>query len=123
MIRVPPRSTRTDTLFPYTTLFRSPVSVRRGSGRRGMGAEARSQQPFQKAGKDAGRQSQAKAPGEADLSDGAEDEADHGVQERAPAAEGEGDRPEQDGRRDDEAGPGHEKQLRSVNKTDDAESA
>src|SRR3546814_20366378 len=23
MIRVPPRSTRTDTLFPYTTLFRS----------------------------------------------------------------------------------------------------
>src|SRR3546814_16697817 len=25
MIRVPPRSTRTDTLFPYTTLFRSGV--------------------------------------------------------------------------------------------------
>src|SRR3546814_17839067 len=25
MIRLPPRSTRTDTLFPYTTLFRSPV--------------------------------------------------------------------------------------------------
>src|SRR3546814_6764236 len=25
MIRPPPRSTRTDTLFPYTTLFRSPV--------------------------------------------------------------------------------------------------
>src|SRR3546814_10586657 len=24
MIRTPPRSTRTDTLFPYTTLFRSP---------------------------------------------------------------------------------------------------
>src|SRR3546814_17379263 len=24
MIRQPPRSTRTDTLFPYTTLFRSP---------------------------------------------------------------------------------------------------
>src|SRR3546814_13190271 len=24
MIRPPPRSTRTDTLFPYTTLFRSP---------------------------------------------------------------------------------------------------
>src|SRR3546814_12273049 len=33
MIRRPPRSTRTDTLFPYTTLFRSP-----GSGRRGPGA-------------------------------------------------------------------------------------
>src|SRR3546814_15939360 len=26
MIRRPPRSTRTDTLFPYTTLFRSPYS-------------------------------------------------------------------------------------------------
>src|SRR3546814_5659464 len=26
MIRRPPRSTRTDTLFPYTTLFRSPHS-------------------------------------------------------------------------------------------------
>src|SRR3546814_7276979 len=28
MIRRPPRSTRTDTLFPYTTLFRSPESRR-----------------------------------------------------------------------------------------------
>src|SRR3546814_16723178 len=27
MIRRPPRSTRTDTLFPYTTLFRSGVQV------------------------------------------------------------------------------------------------
>src|SRR3546814_8466117 len=27
MIRLPPRSTRTDTLFPYTTLFRSSGSV------------------------------------------------------------------------------------------------
>src|SRR3546814_19764254 len=27
MIRRPPRSTRTDTLFPYTTLFRSIVAV------------------------------------------------------------------------------------------------
>src|SRR3546814_11920456 len=27
MIRRPPRSTRTDTLFPYTTLFRSRVNV------------------------------------------------------------------------------------------------
>src|SRR3546814_2194441 len=34
MIRRPPRSTRTDTLFPYTTLFRSIwSSVRRASGR------------------------------------------------------------------------------------------
>src|SRR3546814_6803293 len=27
MIRRPPRSTRTDTLFPYTTLFRSPHDI------------------------------------------------------------------------------------------------
>src|SRR3546814_20066683 len=27
MIRRPPRSTRTDTLFPYTTLFRSPREI------------------------------------------------------------------------------------------------
>src|SRR3546814_2569610 len=34
MIRRPPRSTRTDTLFPYTTLFRSssPPPSRHGSG-------------------------------------------------------------------------------------------
>src|SRR3546814_8015528 len=32
MIRRPPRSTRTDTLFPYTTLFRSPRRRSRGSG-------------------------------------------------------------------------------------------
>src|SRR3546814_15487943 len=31
MIRRPPRSTRTDTLFPYTTLFRSPLSFREGN--------------------------------------------------------------------------------------------
>src|SRR3546814_14109444 len=29
MIRRPPRSTRTDTLFPYTTLFRSPACAAR----------------------------------------------------------------------------------------------
>src|SRR3546814_14854573 len=29
MIRRPPRSTRTDTLFPYTTLFRSPSNTMR----------------------------------------------------------------------------------------------
>src|SRR3546814_4402689 len=29
MIRRPPRSTRTDTLFPYTTLFRSAAAVRK----------------------------------------------------------------------------------------------
>src|SRR3546814_12863317 len=30
MIRRPPRSTRTDTLFPYTTLFRSQARTRAG---------------------------------------------------------------------------------------------
>src|SRR3546814_17410382 len=32
MIRRPPRSTRTDTLFPYTTLFRSRPDTRKGWG-------------------------------------------------------------------------------------------
>src|SRR3546814_10358636 len=32
MIRRPPRSTRTDTLFPYTTLFRSPDEKRSETG-------------------------------------------------------------------------------------------
>src|SRR3546814_1269573 len=32
MIRRPPRSTRTDTLFPYTTLFRSDLAGEAGSG-------------------------------------------------------------------------------------------
>src|SRR3546814_12081796 len=36
MIRRPPRSTRTDTLFPYTTLFRS-GGLRRPSDGRGFG--------------------------------------------------------------------------------------
>src|SRR3546814_19911492 len=31
MIRRPPRSTRTDTLFPYTTLFRSAVGLARNA--------------------------------------------------------------------------------------------
>src|SRR3546814_18931028 len=39
MIRRPPRSTRTDTLFPYTTLFRSHDKVGQGQG--GLGGAAR----------------------------------------------------------------------------------
>src|SRR3546814_17737607 len=35
MIRRPPRSTRTDTLFPYTTLFRSSLGRALGGGRQG----------------------------------------------------------------------------------------
>src|SRR3546814_7534804 len=42
MIRRPPRSTRTDTLFPYTTLFRSPAALAATlgaeTGREGGGA-------------------------------------------------------------------------------------
>src|SRR3546814_11696678 len=50
MIRRPPRSTRTDTLFPYTTLFRSPrrpgegcggTHLHRGGGGRGLMLEMR----------------------------------------------------------------------------------
>src|SRR3546814_7037711 len=37
MIRRPPRSTRTDTLFPYTTLFRSGIRPRRLASRRHPG--------------------------------------------------------------------------------------
>src|SRR3546814_14039983 len=33
MIRLPPRSTRTDTLFPYTTLFRSTGAVKTTEGK------------------------------------------------------------------------------------------
>src|SRR3546814_4928718 len=40
MIRLPPRSTRTDTLFPYTTLFRSGTS-RRWAGRRQLTVSGR----------------------------------------------------------------------------------
>src|SRR3546814_14968090 len=38
MIRRPPRSTRTDTLFPYTTLFRSRLSGLADQGRGAFGA-------------------------------------------------------------------------------------
>src|SRR3546814_19885880 len=39
MIRRPPRSTRTDTLFPYTTLFRSLVMDAEGDKGAGRGRE------------------------------------------------------------------------------------
>src|SRR3546814_5035926 len=38
MLRRPPRSTRTDTLFPYTTLFRSALDLE-GTGAVGLGGE------------------------------------------------------------------------------------
>src|SRR3546814_16666912 len=43
MIRRPPRSTRTDTLFPYTTLFRSQESA--GGGRVEVAEQARRAHP------------------------------------------------------------------------------
>src|SRR3546814_10494632 len=46
MRRRPPISTRTDTLFPYTTLFRSRVRRRRrGGAGRSRGCESRSATP------------------------------------------------------------------------------
>src|SRR3546814_3477123 len=42
MIRRPPRSTRTDTLFPYTTLFRSPAARRKARRRSALPPSARS---------------------------------------------------------------------------------
>src|SRR3546814_10986918 len=44
MIRRPPRSTRTDTLFPYTTLFRSPRRPFRS--RRAVSCQSFARQPF-----------------------------------------------------------------------------
>src|SRR3546814_4722025 len=41
MIRRPPRSTRTDTLFPYTTLFRSARTPPSRAARRGAAADRR----------------------------------------------------------------------------------
>src|SRR3546814_21107062 len=44
MIRRPPRSTRTDTLFPYTTLFRSPRSCEHCGRSMAMPAQSKAQQ-------------------------------------------------------------------------------
>src|SRR3546814_17953520 len=41
MLMRPPRSTRTDTLLPYTTLFRSPRDLHRLVPRRGLDAQHR----------------------------------------------------------------------------------
>src|SRR3546814_8077435 len=45
MIRRPPRSTRTDTLFPYTTLFRSTAGRPSPGGGAGGGTAGRSPPP------------------------------------------------------------------------------
>src|SRR3546814_6193852 len=51
MIRQPPRSTRTDTLVPYTTLFRSAAEIARAQGlRHHRRHDARDTQPEEKDG-------------------------------------------------------------------------
>src|SRR3546814_4488976 len=50
MIRVPPRSTRTDTLLPYTTLFRSPVAWPRIADLLWFAAGVRGYHPVGRAG-------------------------------------------------------------------------
>src|SRR3546814_4779346 len=50
MIRRPPRSNRTDTLFPYTTLFRSP-NGRCRRHHRGVGEGRRSTRPREEGGR------------------------------------------------------------------------
>src|SRR3546814_12964042 len=52
MIRRPPRSTRTDTLFPYTTLFRSPEEE-----------ENEEENPFKRAARKIGTAPLPKGPG------------------------------------------------------------
>src|SRR3546814_10021976 len=61
MIRRPPRSTRTDTLFPYTTLFRSPHRRCRRNGRRRPGRDGHDGQLPQ--GTQAVRQADRRVPG------------------------------------------------------------
>src|SRR3546814_11641205 len=53
MIRRPPRSTRTDTLFPYTTLFRTGRSA---AGRRQTRADTRAIEAIRKSARQAGAQ-------------------------------------------------------------------
>src|SRR3546814_11873071 len=48
MILRPPRSTRTDTLFPYTTLFRSEEDIGEGAGAFGMLKIPEPEKPFDK---------------------------------------------------------------------------
>src|SRR3546814_13982383 len=82
MIRRPPRSTRTDTLFPYTTLFRSPAGADEDRGERAaegerqglQGAPREAERRDQDAGGEdrrtdstmAGREGQARRRAEAD---------------------------------------------------------
>src|SRR3546814_3905213 len=78
MIRRPPRSTRTDTLFPYTTLFRS--EARRQEARR----EIRRQQVQRKAGR---RQEGCRKEGRARQGRGEEGRSEEGCPEEGRRSE------------------------------------
>src|SRR3546814_16067263 len=81
MIRRPPRSTRTDTLFPYTTLFQAAL-VGRAAGGEGMGEVAAAQAAAIRAllvrGFDAGQVGRARTP--AACADAVGDGGDAGVE-------------------------------------------
>src|SRR3546814_9917685 len=65
MIRRPPRSTRTDTLFPYTTLFRSDCVISGYSGKDGRGMNGPNiviRPPESRAGVRGGRQGRKPCP-------------------------------------------------------------
>src|SRR3546814_18297436 len=73
MIRRPPRSTRTDTLFPYTTLFRSPGAAARPlhplplRGRRRRPGAGRARAPRRHAGRSRGTVRSERAAGAAGM--------------------------------------------------------
>src|SRR3546814_1781729 len=62
MIRRPPRSTRTDTLFPYTTLFRS-IASRREHSRTSTLERSSADRPCGAAARSAGLRGDRPAPG------------------------------------------------------------
>src|SRR3546814_4273381 len=75
MIRRPPRSTRTDTLFPYTTLFRS-AACPSGAQINGDDGDSDGRSIARRAPSRAGRDFSAGGAGPADAN-GAQDRADH----------------------------------------------
>src|SRR3546814_7385370 len=64
MIRRPPRSTRTDTLFPYTTLFRSLRGLRHLDREVALRAQVHGRRPRQLPDRRAGRPARLLAQGE-----------------------------------------------------------
>src|SRR3546814_7095395 len=62
MLRLPPRSTRTDTLFPYTTLFRAAVDMAEPAGDQDEGQHVAEQADGEEAGPGGARRRQAVTP-------------------------------------------------------------